>query len=112
MVYWNVNIVKTFLDACIHEITINGWDGCNLTLKPMSWKKVGEMLKARHNFSVDTKQMNNYFDGLKTKYIAWVSLRNKAGNKYDPSTNMFNLTDKEWKTELMVNFINHIRLLK
>ncbi|KAL7593356.1 hypothetical protein Lser_V15G33469 [Lactuca serriola] len=103
MVYWNVNIVKTFLDACIHEITINGWDGCNLTLKPMSWKKVGEMLKARHNFSVDTKQMDNYFDGLKTKYIAWVSLRNKAGNKYDPSTNMFNLTDKEWKTELMKN---------
>ncbi|CAH1449440.1 unnamed protein product [Lactuca virosa] len=34
---------------------------------------------------------------------AWVSLKNKTGNKYDQSTNMFNLTDKEWETEIKKN---------
>ncbi|CAI9293734.1 unnamed protein product [Lactuca saligna] len=101
MVRWNVNIVKTFLDACIHEITINGWE--NGGLKAVSWKKVGEMLKDRHNFSVDYIQMINYFYGLKRKYTAWVSLKNKTPNIYDPSTNTFNLTDKEWETEIKKN---------
>ncbi|CAH1449439.1 unnamed protein product [Lactuca virosa] len=92
----NPNVVKTFLGACIHEVTINGWNGRGL--KDMSWKKIGEILKAAHNFSVNSNQMQNYFNLLKGKYGAWVSLKNKTGNKYDPSTNMFNLTDKEWET--------------
>ncbi|CAI9293737.1 unnamed protein product [Lactuca saligna] len=50
-------------------------------------------------FSVDSKQMKNYFDELKSKYRAWVSLK----NKYDPSTDMFYLTDKEWETEIKKN---------
>ncbi|CAI9293739.1 unnamed protein product [Lactuca saligna] len=98
---WKDDIVNTFLDACIHEITNNGRE--NGSLKAVSWKKVGEMLKDRHNFPVDTKQMKNYFDGLKTKYRAWLSLKNKTDNKYDPSTNMFNLTDIEWETEIKKN---------
>ncbi|CAH1449436.1 unnamed protein product [Lactuca virosa] len=97
----NINVVKTFLDACIHEITINGQE--NGSLKTMSWKKVGEILKDIHNFSIDHKQMKNYFDGLKSKYRAWLSLKNKTNNKYDPSTNTFHLTDNEWETEIKKN---------
>lgn len=99
----NINVVKTFLDACIHEITINGQE--NGSLKAMSWKKVGEILKARHNFSADSKQMKNYFDGLKIKYRAWLILKSKIHNGYDLSTNMFNLTDNEWETEIKVSFV-------
>nr|KAJ0196620.1 hypothetical protein LSAT_V11C700364600 [Lactuca sativa] len=70
----------------------------------------GEALKVRqaleavhrhlHMFSVD-HSIPPLFDS--NMYIAWVSLRNKAGNKYDQSTNMFNLTDKEWETEIKKN---------
>ncbi|GKC39991.1 hypothetical protein Tco_1052375 [Tanacetum coccineum] len=44
--------------------------------------------------------MKNHHDYLKGKYGAWLLLRNKTGNVYDPSTNTFNLTDEEWEIEM------------
>ncbi|CAI9302966.1 unnamed protein product [Lactuca saligna] len=97
----NVNVAKTFLDACINEIAINGREGGSL--KRMSWKKIGQTLGDNHNFSVDRKQLKNHFDYLKNKYGAWLDLKNKCGNIYDASTNTFNLTDEEWENEIKKN---------
>lgn len=97
----NVTVAKTFLDACIHEIAINGREGGSL--KRLSWKKVGQILKDSHNFSVDRKQLKNHFDYLKSKYGAWLELKSKCGNLYDPSTNTFNLTNEEWENEIKKN---------
>ncbi|GJZ33184.1 hypothetical protein Tco_0578620 [Tanacetum coccineum] len=47
--------------------------------------------------------MKNHFDYLKVKYTAWLTLRNKTGNIYDESTNTFNLSEDEWKIEIMKN---------
>ena len=44
----NIYLVKTFLEACIHEVTINGREGGSL--KGTSWKNVAEVLKKSHNF--------------------------------------------------------------
>ncbi|KAJ9546353.1 hypothetical protein OSB04_018896 [Centaurea solstitialis] len=92
------NVVKTFLEACILEVGLNGKEGSSL--KALSWKKVAETLKTTHNFIVDRKQMRNHFDYLKGKYGAWLKLKNKTGNVYDPSTNTFNLTPEEWDLEI------------
>ncbi|CAH9112901.1 unnamed protein product, partial [Cuscuta epithymum] len=97
----NMNVVKTFLETCIQEISINGREGSSL--KALSWKKVTEVLKSTHNFSVDRKQMKNHYDYLKGKYGAWLLLKNKTGNVYDPSTNTFNLTSEEWAIEIKKN---------
>lgn len=64
------SVVQTFLEACIHEITIHGREGTSL--KARSWKNVAEMLKNKHNFIVDQKQMKNHYDYLKAKYNAWL----------------------------------------
>nr|GEW72280.1 hypothetical protein [Tanacetum cinerariifolium] len=51
---------------------------------------------------VEQKQMRNHYDYLKTKYTAWLSLRNKTGI-YDKSTNTFHLSEEEWKLEILKN---------
>ncbi|RAL37411.1 hypothetical protein DM860_000105 [Cuscuta australis] len=91
-------VEKTFLEACIHEITINGREGNSL--KQASWKSVAEKLKTQHNFIVDQRQMKNHFDFLKGKFAAWLKLKNKTGNVYDPLTNTFNLSEEEWQIEM------------
>ncbi|KAJ9552517.1 hypothetical protein OSB04_016562 [Centaurea solstitialis] len=102
------NVVKTFLEACILEVGLNGKEGSSL--KALSWKKVAETLKTTHNFIVDRKQMRNHFDYLKGKYGAWLKLKNKTGNVYDPSTNTFNLTPEEWDLEIESNrFVESLR---
>ncbi|GKB65813.1 hypothetical protein Tco_0927225 [Tanacetum coccineum] len=47
--------------------------------------------------------MKNHYDYLITKYTAWLSLRNKTDNIYDVSTNTFNLSEEEWKLEILKN---------
>ncbi|GJU63021.1 L10-interacting MYB domain-containing protein-like protein, partial [Tanacetum coccineum] len=97
----SISVVKTFMEACIHAIALDGREG--VSLKVLSWKKVAKALKDNHNFEVDMKQMRNHFDYMKTKYGAWLSLKNRTGNIYDESTNTFNLTDEEWELEILKN---------
>ena len=96
------SVVKTFLEDCIHEVSVNGRDG--VSLKMLSWKNVGDTLKKEHNFIADQRQMKNHFDYLKSKFNAWTKLKNKTGNVYDPLTNTFNLTEEEWQIEMKVTF--------
>ena len=93
-------MVKTFLEACIHEVAVNGRNG--VSLKILSWKNVGEILKKEHNFIADQRQMKNHFDYVKSKFSAWTKLKNKTGNVYDLVTNTFNLTEEEWEIEMKV----------
>ncbi|MFS7960369.1 putative Myb/SANT-like domain-containing protein [Helianthus anomalus] len=94
-------VEKTFLEACVHEITVNGHEGSSL--KQASWKTVAENLKTQHNFIVEQRQMKNHYDFLKGKFAAWLKLKNKTGNVYDPVTNSFNLSEKEWQIEMKSN---------
>ncbi|KAI3751494.1 hypothetical protein L2E82_22582 [Cichorium intybus] len=94
-------IDKTFIEACIHEMITNGREGCSL--KAVSWKNVGERLKMEHNWIVDQKQMKNRYDYLRSKFGAWLKLKNKTGNVYDPVTNRFTLTEEEWHLEIKSN---------
>ncbi|XP_022034976.1 L10-interacting MYB domain-containing protein-like [Helianthus annuus] len=94
-------VEKTFLEACVHEITVNGREGSSL--KQASWKTVAENLKTQHNFIVEQRQMKNHYDFLKGKFAAWLKLKNKTGNVYDPVTNSFNLSEEEWQIEMKSN---------
>ncbi|XP_052622453.1 L10-interacting MYB domain-containing protein-like [Lactuca sativa] len=105
---WNKSEDKTFLGACIHELTTNGREGSGL--KASSWKIVREKLMNEHSKEVDQKQMRNHFDYYKSKYVAWVKLKNKTGNIYDPIKNKFNMTDEQWKEEGKLN--KHMLSLK
>lgn len=96
------NVVKTFIESCLHEISMNGREGGSL--KAVSWKNVAEKLQKNHNFVVEQRQMKNHYDYLKAKYGAWAKLKNKTGNVYDASTNMFNLSEEEWQIEMKVTF--------
>ncbi|KAK1361338.1 hypothetical protein POM88_045812 [Heracleum sosnowskyi] len=94
-VLWRSELItKTFLEACIEEVTASGRLGSNL--KPHSWIKVREILKKVHNFEVDARQMRNRYDYLRSRYVAWCRLKSKTGNHYDPTTNTFNFTKAEW----------------
>lgn len=100
-VSWKSELVdKTFLEACIQELTSNGREGSGL--KASSWAVVAEKLKTYHNFVVDKKQMKNRYDYLKAKYAVWLKLKNKTGNIYNPVTNSFNMTNEEWEAEAKV----------
>ncbi|XP_021986060.1 L10-interacting MYB domain-containing protein-like [Helianthus annuus] len=95
------SVDKTFLEACIVEVTLHGREGSSL--KQSSWKNVAEKLKTEHNFIADQKQMKNRYDYLKSKFAAWSKLKNKTGNVYNPVTNTFNLSEEEWQLEIKSN---------
>lgn len=100
---WSSDFVnKTFLDACIEELTNNGREGSGL--KSTSWNTIAEKLKKEHDFVVEKKQMKYRYDYLKSKYAVWLKLKNKTGNLYNPVTNTFQMTDEEWKAEAKVIF--------
>ncbi|VFQ69706.1 unnamed protein product [Cuscuta campestris] len=40
---------------------------------------------------------------LEGKFAAWLKLKNKTGNVYDPLTNTFNLSEEEWQIEMKCN---------
>ncbi|XP_023762570.2 uncharacterized protein LOC111911023 [Lactuca sativa] len=99
---WSSDFVnKTFLDACIQELTSNGREGSGL--KGTSWNTIAKKLKKEHDFVVDKKQMKYRYDYLKSKYAVWLKLKNKTGNLYNPITNTFQMTDEEWKAEAKLN---------
>ena len=51
---WSSDFVnKTFLGACIQELTSNGREGS--CLKGTSWNTIAEKLKKEHEFVVDKK---------------------------------------------------------
>ncbi|XP_022031747.1 L10-interacting MYB domain-containing protein-like [Helianthus annuus] len=96
---WNLEgVEKTFLETCLQEITLRGHEGSSL--KQYSWKNVAKKLKVEHNFIADQKQMKNRYDYAKSKFAAWLKLKSKTGNVYDPITNTFNLSEEEWQTEI------------
>ena len=99
----DINEVRTFLESCLREVSINGREGGSL--KAISWKNVAETLEKTHKFYADQRQMKNHYDYLKGKYSAWSNLKNKAGNGYDPVTNTFNLSEEEWNIEMKVTFL-------
>ncbi|XP_074342589.1 L10-interacting MYB domain-containing protein-like [Apium graveolens] len=107
--YWkDDNLTKTFLEACIHEVTTCGRQGSSL--KPYSWDNVGEVLMKMHCFKVDQRQMRNRYDYLRNRYAAWCDLKAKTGNYYDPTTNTFNFTEQEWIQHIQAN--KHVATLR
>nr|XP_016490144.1 PREDICTED: uncharacterized protein LOC107809950 [Nicotiana tabacum] len=89
-----MDVVKTFLESCIQEISLNGRLGSSL--KADSWNKVKLVLETSHGFSVTQKQIKNHFDYLKEKYQAWLRKTKKTDNIYDPATNSILMSNSEW----------------
>ncbi|XP_009625023.1 L10-interacting MYB domain-containing protein-like [Nicotiana tomentosiformis] len=90
----NMDVVKTFLESYIQEISLNGRLGSSL--KADSWNKVKLVLETSHNFSVTQKQMKNHYDYLKEKYQAWLPITKKTSNIYDLVTNTILMSNSEW----------------
>ncbi|XP_075099149.1 uncharacterized protein LOC142176015 [Nicotiana tabacum] len=90
----NMDVVKTFLESCIQEISLNGRLGSSL--KADSWNKVKLVLETTHGFSITQKQMKNHYDYLKEKYQAWLPITKKTGNIYDLVSNTILMSNSEW----------------
>lgn len=102
-VRWNnAEVDKCFLEACIHEVTLNGREGGSL--KAESWINIMNILKKNHNFVVGQRQMKNRYDYLKQKYQAWLPLTMKTGNIYNHATNTINMTNEEWNEYIKVYY--------
>ncbi|GAV61301.1 Myb_DNA-bind_3 domain-containing protein [Cephalotus follicularis] len=90
----NLEVVKTFLQTCVQEVSINGRQ-C-VSLRPNSWNKVKIVLEETRSVTFSQKQCKNYYDYLKEKYQVWLSITQKTGNVYDPATNTINMKNIEW----------------
>ncbi|KAJ9566836.1 hypothetical protein OSB04_002802 [Centaurea solstitialis] len=91
---WIPESIKCFLESCISEVNTVGRNGGSL--QKNSWSKVAKSLHDVCGMNATQKQMKNHYDYLKSKYACWVYLKNKTGNLYNPETNTFNLSEKEW----------------
>lgn len=71
---WKIKAIKrTSLEACLHEITVNGWEGGRL--KALSWKIIVEKLANEYNFIMNQKQMKNWYNYLKLTFSACLKLK-------------------------------------
>ena len=99
-----MDVVKTFLQTCIEEVSLNRRFGSNL--KSDSWNKLKLALETTHDFTVTQKQMKNHYDYLKEKYQAWLPITQKTGNVYDPATNTILMSNSEWDEYIKVNSLS------
>lgn len=104
-VRWRSDAIKCFLEACIQEVNKVGRRGSSLQRK--SWAEVRRKLDEVCNMKVTQKQMRNLYGYLKERYAAWLYLREKSGDLYDPRTNTFNLARQEWEEFLKVCYTSH-----
>ncbi|XP_059310010.1 uncharacterized protein LOC132061170 [Lycium ferocissimum] len=93
-VTWRTEVVKTFLETCIQEVSLNGRLGSSL--KPDSWNKAKVVLETSHDFVVTQKKMKNQYDYLNEKYQAWLPITKKTDNVYDPTTNTIRMSNEKW----------------
>ncbi|XP_052627072.1 uncharacterized protein LOC128133608 [Lactuca sativa] len=92
---WTNDQTKFLLNTCIEEVQNVGRKG--LSLHKNSWNKLGTTIKEKFGVDLTQRQLKNAYDNLKAKYTGWLYLKNKTGNLYNPQTNTFNLTNKEWE---------------
>ncbi|GAV84064.1 Myb_DNA-bind_3 domain-containing protein [Cephalotus follicularis] len=97
----NLEVVKTFLQTCVQEVSINGRLGASL--RPDSWNKVKKVLEETHNVTFTQRQCKNHYDYLKEKYQVWLPITQKTGNVYDPTTNNINMKNIEWDEYIKVS---------
>ena len=101
----NMEVVKTFLETFIQEVSLHGRLGSSL--KPNSWNKVRQVLETTHSFSATQKQLKNHFDYLKDKYQIWLLITMKTRNVYDPTTNTILMSNAEWDEYIKVISLYH-----
>ncbi|KAM3235385.1 hypothetical protein P3L10_015421 [Capsicum annuum] len=92
---WRMDVLKTFLESCIQEVSLNG--RCGSSLKVESWDRIKDVLVTTHNFVATQKKMKNQYDYIKEKYQAWLPLTKKTSNIYDPTTNTIQMSNSEWE---------------
>ncbi|KAM3235861.1 hypothetical protein P3L10_015898 [Capsicum annuum] len=98
---WRMDVLKTFLESCIEEVSLNG--RCGSSLKAESWDGITDVLATTHNFVATKKKMKNQYDYIKEKYQAWLPLTKKTGNIYDPTTNTIQMSNSEWEEYIKVH---------
>ncbi|KAM3282400.1 hypothetical protein P3S67_026045 [Capsicum chacoense] len=98
---WRMDVLKTFLESCIQEVSLN--ERCESSLKAESWDRIKDVLATTHNFVATQKKMKNQYDYIKEKYQAWLPLTKKTGNIYDPTTNTIQMSNSEWKEYIKVH---------
>ncbi|KAM3325816.1 hypothetical protein P3S67_000941 [Capsicum chacoense] len=98
---WRMDVLKTFLESCIEEVSLNG--RCGSTLKAESWDRIKDVLETTHNFVATQKKMKNQYDYIKEKYQAWLPLTKKTGNIYDPTTNTIQMSNSELEEYIKVH---------
>ncbi|XP_047259629.1 uncharacterized protein LOC124892373 [Capsicum annuum] len=96
-----MDVLKTFLESCIEEVSLNG--RCGSSLKAESWDRIKDVLATTHNFVATQKKMKNQYDYIKEKYQAWLPLTKKTGNIYDPTTNTIQMSNSEWEEYIKVH---------
>ncbi|KAM3305767.1 hypothetical protein P3S67_012634 [Capsicum chacoense] len=88
-----MDVLKTFLEFCIQEVSLNG--RCESSLKDESWDRIKDILVTKHNFVATQKKIKNQYDYIKEKYQTWLSLTKKTGNIYDATTNTIQMSNSE-----------------
>nr|GEV58781.1 reverse transcriptase domain-containing protein [Tanacetum cinerariifolium] len=89
-----MSVVKTFLEECIHAISLDGREG--VSLKVLSLKKVAKALKDNHNFEAD---LNNLVDLLESRNEHVNPVFTRSGKSYVPPEN-----PNDQQKETAINF--------
>ncbi|XP_010277781.1 PREDICTED: uncharacterized protein LOC104612158 [Nelumbo nucifera] len=86
---------KLLLDFCIDEMSTHGRQGGSL--KKESWAQIQKKIVEKLHKNFSQKQLKNGFDYLKRKYQLWVTLINRTGNGYNPSTGTMDWSNDQWE---------------
>ncbi|KAF9600526.1 hypothetical protein IFM89_009975 [Coptis chinensis] len=101
-VFTNVpGLAQAFLDLCVEEVTKEGYQGSSL--KPISWKRVKDILNDKFKLNLEQKAFKNRWDAQKKKYVAWRNCVGKSGGGINFALGSINWPEEVWADVLQAS---------
>jgi hypothetical protein len=97
---WTAAYHKIFVDLCLEETLKGNKAGTHFTKE--GWRNIMDYFHAKTGVRYDKRQIKNHYDSTRKQWKIWVKLIGDDIMKWDPETNTFGASEKEWLDYLKV----------
>lgn len=98
---WTAAYHKIFVDLCLEETLKGNKAGTHFTKE--GWRNIMDYFHAKTGVRYDKRQIKNHYDSTRKQWKIWVKLIGDDIMKWDPETNTFGASEKEWLDYLKEN---------
>lgn len=98
---WSPAHRKIFFDLCLKEVSKGNRPGTHFSKE--GWRNIVESFYEETGVRYTKKQLKNHWDFTKKQWKVWIKLVAESNMKWDPNTNKFGASAKEWANYIQGN---------